>query len=113
MSATEPPSTKEILSKAGNRALAGGLPGALAMVIQVCTLMPMRTTLNYQYKNGGSSTSGAIKHLYSQGGIFRFYQGLPPALVMGPLSRFGDTAGNVTIVALDIPRHNHSYNYKH
>ena len=32
-------------------------------------------------------------HLLS-GGIPRFYRGLLPALVQGPLSRFGDTAAN-------------------
>lgn len=32
----------EVLRHAGKRALGGGLPGAMAMFIQVCTLMPMR-----------------------------------------------------------------------
>eukprot|EP00121_Abeoforma_whisleri_P005943 Awhi_evm1s5394 len=93
-------STQEILKKAGGSAFRGGLPGAAAMVIQVCTLMPMRTTLNYQYRFGGTSTFGTIKSLYGQGGIFRFYKGLAPALVMGPASRFGDVAANAGVLAL-------------
>ena len=42
------PTMKEILQKAGKRALGGGLPGAAAMVVQVMTLMWLRTTVNYR-----------------------------------------------------------------
>jgi len=42
----------------------------------------------------------ALKTLYSQGGIPRFYQGLAPALIQGPASRFGDTAANTGILTL-------------
>jgi hypothetical protein len=38
----------EILDKAKNRALGSGGAGATAMVIQVCSLMWMRTIMNYQ-----------------------------------------------------------------
>lgn len=38
--------------------------------------------------------------LYSQGGIGRFYRGVGPALIQGPMSRFGDTAANTGILAL-------------
>ena len=34
------------------------------------------------------------------GGIPRFYRGVLPALVQSPLSRFGDTASNVGVLAL-------------
>ena len=34
------------------------------------------------------------------GGIRRFYRGYGPALLQGPISRFGDTAANVGILAL-------------
>merc|ERR1740138_1144833 len=53
--------------------------------------------------------TGALKHLYTEGaangggmfgGIRRFYRGLAPALIQGPLSRFGDTAGNDGFLAL-------------
>ncbi len=71
------------------------------MAINVCSLMWIRTAVNYQYRYG-TSTTEAFKTLYSQGGIPRFYRGLLPALVQGPLSRFGDTAANTgTLVALD------------
>jgi hypothetical protein len=63
--------------------------------------MWIRTAINYQYRYGTSMTD-AFKTLYSQGGIPRFYRGLLPALIQGPLSRFGDTAANTgTLVALD------------
>jgi hypothetical protein len=38
--------------------------------------------------------------LYADGGIPRFYRGVLPALVQGPLSRFGDTAANTGILTL-------------
>jgi hypothetical protein len=41
----------------------------------------------------------ASRHLYSQGWK-RFYHGLGPALIQGPLARFGDTAANAGILAL-------------
>eukprot|EP00941_MAST-03F_sp_MAST-3F-sp1_P003181 g3181.t1 len=83
----------EILAKAKNRALKGGKAGMAAMFLQVATLMWMRTTMNYQYRYG-TSTFVAIRTLYAQGGIPRFYAGVGPALFQGPLSRFGDTAAN-------------------
>jgi len=70
-----------------------GTSGASAMVIQVSSLMWLRTTMNYQFKNGGSFPN-ALKTLYGQGGIVRFYRGYLPALMVGPLSRFGDTGMN-------------------
>lgn len=76
-------------------ALKNGLNGAGAMTIQVSTLMWLRTTMNYQYKHGGSLGS-TIRLLYQQGGIPRFYRGIVPALMIGPVSRFGDTAANAT-----------------
>eukprot|EP01006_Ploeotia_vitrea_P052447 TRINITY_DN67689_c11_g2_i1.p1 TRINITY_DN67689_c11_g2~~TRINITY_DN67689_c11_g2_i1.p1 ORF type:complete len:405 (+),score=37.44 TRINITY_DN67689_c11_g2_i1:77-1291(+) len=88
-----------ILAQAGKRALGGGLPGAAAMVVQVLSLMWLRTTMNYQYRHG-TSTLTALKYLHSQGGIPRFYQGVVPALIQGPLSRFGDTAANAGAFAL-------------
>jgi len=90
-----------ILKKAAQRAGEGGLAGAAAMAINVCTLMWMRTTINYQYRYG-TSTSEAFRTLYKEGGVIRFYRGLLPALLQGPLSRFGDTAANTgALSALD------------
>jgi len=77
----------------------GGKSGAMAMGINVCTLMWIRTTMNYQYRYG-TSTTVAMKKLWAEGGIPRFYRGLAPALFQGPLSRFGDTAANTAILAL-------------
>jgi len=103
LNATEPkekkPELKEILYKAGQRALGGGLPGAAAMGIQVASLMWLRTTMNYQYRHGTSTTT-ALRTLWREGGVVRFYRGVGPALIQGPMSRFGDTAANAGTLAL-------------
>eukprot|EP01031_Cornospumella_fuschlensis_P045590 gene45590-55797_t len=91
-------SVSEIFKKAARRAGEGGLAGAAAMAINVCSLMWIRTAINYQYRYG-TSTTEAFKKLYAEGGILRFYRGLAPALVQGPLSRFGDTAANTGVLA--------------
>jgi hypothetical protein len=41
-----------------------------------------------------------LKELWKEGGIPRLYQGLPFAIIQGPLTRFGDTAANVGILVL-------------
>jgi Mitochondrial carrier protein len=61
--------------------------------------MWLRTSMNYQYRYGGSLAS-SLRELWNEGGIPRLYQGLPFALIQGPLTRFGDTAANVGILAL-------------
>lgn len=55
--------------------------------------------MNYQYRHG-TTTKEALVTLYKDGGVRRFYRGLGPALIQGPLSRFGDTAANSGIMAL-------------
>ena len=92
-------SFSDILSSAGSRALSGGVPGMVAMGIQVLSLMWLRTTVNYQYRYG-TGTLHALQTLYAQGGVRRFYRGVGPALIQGPLSRFGDTASNTGMLAL-------------
>ena len=69
------------------------------MILQVLTLMPLRTVMNYQYRYGTGTTT-AIRTLYHDGGWTRYYQGLAAALIQGPVSRFGDTAANAGILAL-------------
>jgi hypothetical protein len=76
-----------------NRAFKSGTAGFQAMCIQVCTLMWLRTIMNYQYKNG-TSIKETVGILWKQGGVRRFYSGLLPALIQGPVSRFGDTFSN-------------------
>lgn len=71
------------IKKAKTAALEGGIPGMTAMSVQVLSLMWLRTTVNYQYKYG-TNTMTALKTLYKQGGIPRFYRGLGPALIQGP-----------------------------
>jgi len=83
----------EVFKKAVN----SGLSGYKAMTIQVFTFMWLRTVMNYQYKNGGTFKEVALK-LYKEGGIKRFYLGIIPALIQGPLCRFGDTFSNTIIL---------------
>ena len=61
--------------------------------------MWVRTVMNYQYRHGGTTTT-AFTTLWRQGGIRRLYRGFGPALLQGPLARFGDTAANVALLAL-------------
>jgi hypothetical protein len=75
----------QVMTNAKNKALRGGLMGMASMVINVCALMWMRTTINYQYRYGGTMME-ALKFLYKDGGgglggVRRFYRGLAPALV--------------------------------
>ena len=98
-SATSSVDWKSILSKSSKRALGGGKAGAAAAVVQVCSLMWLRTSMNYQYRYGGTLKT-SLETLWSQGGIPRLYQGLPFALIQGPLTRFGDTAANVGVLAV-------------
>lgn len=93
------PGVKEVFVRAGHRALGGGVSGAIAGVAQVLTLMWLRTAMNYQYRHGGSM-SVALRTLYAQGGIPRFYQGVGFALLQNPLSRFGDTAANTGVLSI-------------
>ena len=85
---------KTIIEKSIHRVFNGGISGSLAMGFQVGSMMWLRTTLNYQYKNGGTFKSN-LKLLYNQGGIPIFYKGVIHALFQAPLSRFGNTAANV------------------
>ncbi|KAH8928247.1 mitochondrial carrier [Atractiella rhizophila] len=80
-------------------ALGGGLSGAAAMVVQVLTLMPLRTVMNYQYRFG-HTFAGAVSLLWQAGKIPRFYSGLSAAIFQGPLSRFGDTFANAGIESI-------------
>ena len=94
----------KILQNAKGKALRGGAAGAVAMLANVAALMWMRTTVNFQYKYG-MTTGEAIRHIYNDGGrgvsgILRFYRGVLPAMVQGPLSRFGDTASNEGAMAI-------------
>eukprot|EP01039_Chlorochromonas_danica_P007263 gene7263-8033_t len=71
--------------------LRGGLYGAAAGSVQVLFLMWLRTIVNYQYRYG-VSLSVAVKELLEEGGLPRFYRGLPFALLQNPLSKFGSAA---------------------
>jgi len=83
----------QIIAKAGNRGLGGGIPGAIAGLVQVVCLMWLRTILNYQYRYG-ISFQKSLQTLYNEGGVQRFYRGISFAVVQAPLSRFVSTAAN-------------------
>jgi len=71
----------------------------ISQTFNVFALMWMRTTMNYQYRHGGT-IMGTWKILYGEGGVPRFYRGLVPALFGAPISRFGDVAANEGAFAL-------------
>lgn len=86
-------SLNQILISAGRRGLGGGIPGALAGMVQVASLMWLRTISNYQYRYGTTFTQ-AFKTLMREGGIARMYRGFFFALLQAPLARFVSTAAN-------------------
>eukprot|EP00531_Pseudo-nitzschia_arenysensis_P012362 CAMPEP_0116125140 /NCGR_PEP_ID=MMETSP0329-20121206/5651_1 /TAXON_ID=697910 /ORGANISM="Pseudo-nitzschia arenysensis, Strain B593" /LENGTH=395 /DNA_ID=CAMNT_0003619159 /DNA_START=222 /DNA_END=1409 /DNA_ORIENTATION=+ len=98
-SSARQPTVNEIFQKAGRRALGGGIPGLCAGVVQVFTLMWLRTTINYQSRYGASFFR-ALAILYKEGGIGRFYRGVGFALFQAPLTRFVATASNEGVLAL-------------
>lgn len=71
-------------------AVTGGIAGMIAGGIQVICLMWMRTVMNYQYFHGGTLWE-AMKTMWAEGGLPRFYRGLSFALLQVPIARFGDT----------------------
>lgn len=67
------------VGRALKSALGGGIAGAAAMIIQVLSLMPLRTIMNYQYRYGGGMV-GSARKLWQDGGFKRYYAGLGAAL---------------------------------
>lgn len=82
-----------IAKEAVGKGIKAGIPGAAAMLVQVVLFMWMRTIVNYQYRHGGGARA-AVKTLWADGGVCRFYRGVVPAVVQAVLTRFGDTAMN-------------------
>jgi len=74
-----------------NKAVKSGQTAVIAMGAQITTLMWLRTLTNHQYRFGTKMTE-SMKILYKEGGIFRFYKGYIPSLIMGSLCRFGDVS---------------------
>jgi hypothetical protein len=101
LSETTVPNTdlNQILLKAYRKALGGGIPGAIAGVVQVVTLMWLRTIINHQTRYG-TSFYQSINFLYKEGGIGRFYNGLGFALFQAPVTRFVATASNDGVLSL-------------
>ena len=83
----------EILAKAAKKGLGGGVPGFVAGVIQVITLMWLRTIVNYQSRYG-TSFRETLLVLFNEGGVPRFYRGILFALVQAPMARFVATFAN-------------------
>ena len=106
---------REHLRIAGARALGGGVAGGSAMVLNVLALMWLRTALFKQYTTPRIAFVEAMCSIYAEGraagggsalaGLARFYRGVGYALVLAPLSRFGDTACNAGAQALFATRH--------
>ncbi|KAL3800631.1 hypothetical protein HJC23_006093 [Cyclotella cryptica] len=85
--------SETIFRRALQKAIGGGLPGAVAGAVQVLSLMWLRTVINYQYRYG-STFLQSLTHLYRNGGLPRLYSGITFALIQAPLSRFVSTAAN-------------------
>lgn len=88
-----------VIKNALKKAFRGGIPGFFAAVVQILALMWLRTTMNYQFKTGMSFTA-ALRSLWAEGGISRFYKGWAPSIALVPLSRFGDSAANAGVLAI-------------
>ena len=88
------PTMNQILIKAAHKGLGGGIPGFVAGIVQVLSLMWLRTIVNYQSRYGTSFREALHTLYYKQGGLSRLYSGLGFALVQAPLSRFVSTASN-------------------
>jgi len=95
----EEESLRDVLKYAASKALAGGIPGLFAGALQVSMLMWLRTSINYQYTYG-VKLRVAVRRLYKEGGIKRFYKGITFAIIQGPLSRYGGTAANTGVQLL-------------
>jgi hypothetical protein len=92
-SAMETKASPSIFNRALSAAFRGGIAGFVAMILQVILLMWLRTVVNFQYRNNVGILE-AFQMLWDEGGFRRFYQGITIALLMGPISRFGDSAAN-------------------
>lgn len=96
MTATVLPATPATLQQAAYtpmQAMKSGVPGACAAAAQSASLMCLSTTAAFQYRSG-TGTTEAIRTLYAQGGLSRFYSGALPTVLHVTLCRFGDTAAN-------------------
>lgn len=98
--AVQKPSLASVLVPAMRKAWTSGSAGFVAGTIQVLAFMWLRTTMNYQVKNGGGFLS-TLKKLWGEGGLARLYRGLLPwAIFQAPLSRFGDVAANELVISV-------------
>lgn len=96
----KPVALNAVLALAMKKAWNSGSAGFLAGTMQVLAFMWLRTTMNYQVKNGGSFLE-TIKKLWAEGGLPRLYKGLLPwAIFQAPLSRFGDVAANEMVISV-------------
>lgn len=98
--AVKKPALSAVLFLAMKKAWNSGSAGFLAGAMQVMAFMWLRTTMNYQVKNGGTFLE-TLNKLWAEGGLPRLYRGLLPwAIFQAPLSRFGDVAANEMVVSV-------------
>ena len=103
---TMPSTFKDMIRS--NELIRESYSSAVAGSAQVITLMWLRTINSYQ-SNYDVSFFTALRNLYEDGGLSRFYRGLPVALVQGPLSRMGSIVSNT--LAIQINTYNKLYLY--
>eukprot|EP00618_Florenciella_parvula_P036647 CAMPEP_0119478962 /NCGR_PEP_ID=MMETSP1344-20130328/8457_1 /TAXON_ID=236787 /ORGANISM="Florenciella parvula, Strain CCMP2471" /LENGTH=340 /DNA_ID=CAMNT_0007513173 /DNA_START=362 /DNA_END=1385 /DNA_ORIENTATION=+ len=92
--------TWDAVRKSVKKSLASGMAGGSAMFFQVLFLMPLDTTVTYQYRYGLTNSKALAALLGHKAGWRRLYMGIGPALAQGPLSRFGDTAANAGVISM-------------
>lgn len=98
--AVKKPTLSTVLLVALKKAWNVGSAGFIAGTMQVMAFMWLRTTMNYQVKNGGSFLE-VLNKLWAEGGLARLYRGLLPwAIFQAPLSRFGDVAANEMVISV-------------
>jgi len=66
--------------------------GATSGIIQVSSLLWLRTINNYQYRYG-TDISTTFKTLYNSGGVLRFYKGYIPSLIVASNCKFAELNG--------------------
>ena len=66
--------------------------GATSGIIQVSSLLWLRTINNYQYRYG-TDIRTTFKTLYNNGGILRFYRGYIPSLIVASNCKFAELNG--------------------
>ena len=81
--------------------------GITSSIIQVSSLLWLRTATIYQHKYGGSMIN-TINNLYKDGGILRFYGGYLPCLLVASTCKSSELYGYYSVKNLNLSLNNQS-----